>query len=122
MDEDLRKCSKCKTFSSKSNFSIDITKKDGYRPSCKICCQKYFYNFQNRILNNHKNYNKKNRSKINAHERQKRKTDFNFKLICNIRRRTNLAFKSRNIKKINKTIDLIGCSQVLSRKWFLHQL
>ena len=81
MDEDLRKCCQCKTFSSKSNFFKDITEKDSYRPSCKICCQKYYYDNQNTILNNHKNYNKKNRSEINAYERQKRKTDFNFKLI-----------------------------------------
>ena len=51
-----------------------------------------------------------------------KKTDFNFKLICNIRRRTNLAFKSCNIKKTNETIDLIGCSQAFLRKWILHQL
>ena len=108
MDEYLKKCSKCKTFSSKSNFLKDITKKDSYRPSCKIGCQKYYYDNQNRILNIHKNYSRKNRSKINAFERQKRKIDFNFKLICNIRRRTNLRFKSRNIKKTNKTMDLIG--------------
>ena len=99
MDEDLKKCSKCKTFSSKTKFFRDITKKDSCRPSCKICCQKYYYDNQNRILNNHKNYNKRNRSKINASERQKRKTDFNFKVICYMRRKTNLAFKSRNIKK-----------------------
>ena len=118
----VKNCLKCETFSSKSNFFEDITKKDGYRPSCKICCQKYYYNNQNRILNNHKNHNKKNRSKINAYERRRRKTDFIFKLICNIGRTTNLAFKSQNIRKTNKTIDLIGCSQTFLRKWILHQL
>ena len=119
--DDVKKCSKCETFTSNSNFFKDITEKDGNRPCCKICCQKYYYNNQNRILNKHKNYNKKNRSKINAHERQMRKTDFNFKLICNIRRRINLAFNSQNIKKTNKTSDLIGCSQIFCRKWILHQ-
>ena len=64
--DDVKECSKCDTFSSKSNFFKDITEKDDYRPSCKICCQKYYYNSQNRILNNHKNYNKENRSKINT--------------------------------------------------------
>ena len=29
MDEDLKKCSKCKTMSSKSNFYKDRTKNDG---------------------------------------------------------------------------------------------
>ena len=38
---------------------------------------------------------KNNRSKINAYERLKRKTDFNFKLLCNIRRRTKKAFTSQ---------------------------
>ena len=120
--DDVKKCSKCKTFSSKSNFFKDITKKDGYRPSCKICCRKYYYINRNRILNNHKNHNKKNQSKINTYERQRKKTDFTFKLFCNIRRRTNSAFESQNIKKTNKTIDLIGCSQAFLRKWILHQL
>ena len=38
--DDVKKCSKCKTSSPKSNFFEDITKKDDYRPSCKIRCQK----------------------------------------------------------------------------------
>ena len=54
--------------------------------------------------------------------KDKRKTDFNFKLICNIRRRTKKAFKSQNIKKTNKTIDLTGCSQAFFKRWILHQL
>ena len=61
--DDVKRCSKCKTISSKSSFHKDRTKNDGYRPSCKFCCQKYYYHNQNRKLNNHKNYNKKNRSK-----------------------------------------------------------
>ena len=74
MDE-LKQCSKCKMIYSKSNFHKDITKNDGYRPSCKSCTNKYYYDKRNRILDNHKIYNKNNRSKINAYERQKRKTD-----------------------------------------------
>ena len=108
--DDVKNCSKCETFSSKSSFFTDITKKDGYRPSCKICCQEIHYNNQNIILNNHKNYNKKNRLKINAYERQRRKADLNFKSAHNIRVRTNKAFKSQNVRKTNKTFDLLGCS------------
>ena len=119
-DYDLvKKCSKCKTMSLKSNFYKDITKKDGYRPSCKFCSKKYYYNNQIQILNNHKIYNKNNRSKINTYERIKRKNDSNFNLFCNIRQRTKYAFKSQNIEKIN---DLIGCSNYFFRKWIIHQL
>ena len=114
----MKKCFKCQTTYSKSNFFKDITKIDGYRPSCKNCSKHYFYDNQNRILHNHKTYNKNNRSKTNAYERQKRKNDFSFKLHCNIRGKTNRAFKCQN----NKTIDLIGCSNSFLRKWIIHQL
>ena len=42
--------------------------------------------------------------------KSRKDSDFNFKLIGNIRARTNKAFKSQNIEKTNKMIDLIGCS------------
>ena len=117
MDE-IKRCSKCKMIYLKSNFYKDITKNDGYRPSCKICCQKYYYNNQNRLLNNQKIYNKNNRSKINAYERQKRKTDCIFNISCKIRQKTNYGFKSH----INKMNILIGCSNYHLRKWIIYQL
>ena len=117
MDE-LKRCSKCKMIYLKSNFYKDITKNDGYRPSCKICCQKYYYNNQNQLLNNQKFYNKNNRDKRNAYERQKRKTDCIFNISCKIRQKTNYAFKSH----INKMNILIGCSNYHLRKWIIYQL
>ena len=105
---ELKSCSKCNMIYSKSNFYKDITKNDGYRPSCKSCSQKYYYNNQNRLLNNQKIYNKNNRDKINAYERQKRKTDYIFNLSCKIRQKTSYAFKSH----INKMNTLIGCSKL----------
>ena len=33
-----------------------------------------------------------------------------FKIACNLRSRTNTVFKSQNVRKINKTFDLLGCS------------
>ena len=119
---DVKICSICKTTSSKCNFNKDITKEDGYRPSCKICCQKYYYDNQNKILNDHKSYNKKNRSKINAYERQKKKTDIDYKLAHNIRSRTRQAFKSQNIRKTNRIFDLLGCSPEFFKNWILYQL
>ena len=119
MDEDIKRCSKCKMIYSKSNFYKDRMTNDGYRPSCKICTNQYYYDNRNRILDNHKIYNKNNRDKINAYERDKRKSDSNFKLHCCIRQRTNYAFKSQNIVKIN---DLIECSNYFFRKWIIYQL
>ena len=42
-----------------------------------------------------------------------RKTEekyLNFKLACNLRSRTSSAFKFKNIRKMNKRFDLLGCS------------
>ena len=55
-------------------------------------------------------------------KKNKRKTDFNYKISHNIRVRTNKAFKSQNVKKLNKTFDLVGCSQSFFKRWILHQL
>ena len=119
MDEDIKRCSKCKMDCLKLNFYKGITKNDGYRPSCKRCTNQYYYDNQNQILDNRKIYIKNNRSKINAYERDKRKSDSNFKLHCNIRQNTNYAFRSQNNEKIN---HLIGCSNYFFRKWIIYQL
>ena len=72
----IKNCSKGGISSLKSHFYKDRTKKDGYRPECKNCsekfCKKSYYDNQNRMLTNHKNYHKKIGSKINAYETQKR--------------------------------------------------
>ena len=94
----------------------------GYRPSCKFCCKNFFYDIHNHILNNHKVFSQNNRSKINAYERLRRKTDLYFKIACNLRSRTNSASKSQNVRKTNKTFDLIGFSLDFFKKWILHQL
>ena len=118
-DYDLvKKCSKCGIIKLNSNFYKDITKNDGYRPSCIRCTNQYYYDNQNRILYNNKTYRKNHRSKINAYERDKRKSDSNFKLNCSIRQKTNYAFKSPN----NKMNLLIGCTSDHLRKWIIYQL
>ena len=97
-------------------------KKDGYRSESRSCCTEFYYNKREQLLNNMKNQNKQNRKKINLYEKNKRKIDSNFKLAHNIRVRTRQAFKSQNVEKLNKTFDLIGCSQTFLRKWILYQL
>ena len=118
----VKKCRVCKIISLKSNFYKIKTKKDGYRSECISCCKDLYYDNRDQLLNNMKNYNKLNREKINLYEKNRRKNDFNFKLAHNIRVRTRQAFKSQNVEKLNKTFDLIGCSQTFLRKWILYQL
>ena len=118
MDE-LKKCSKCKTISLKSNFNNDKTKNDGLNPICKVCRIGYYYEKREKRKEYGKCYARQNRARINAYERQKRITDSNYKLAHNIRAMTRQAFKSQNVMKIN---DLIGCSNSHLRKWIIYQL
>ena len=82
------------------------------------------YNKRNRdqINENQKRYQKKSRPRINIYEKNRKKTDLNYKLACNLRSRTSSAFKSQNIRKINKTFDLLGCSFSFLRLWIESQL
>ena len=112
-------------------------KKGGLYNQCKICRKEYYIKNsikliqkqQDYYLENHdselercKKYRILNREKTNLYEKNKRKIDFNFKMAHNIRVRTRQAFKSQNVEKLNKTFDLIGCSQSFLRKWILCQL
>ena len=117
MDE-LKKCSKCKTISLKSNFNKDVSSRDGLNPICKVCRLRYYNEKREQKLEYQKLYTKQNRTRINNYEKNKRKTNFNYKIAHNIRVRNNRAFKSLN----NKMNTLIGCSNSHFRKWIIYQL
>ena len=89
--DDVRKCSKCKTFTSKSNFHKDISIKDGFNPICKTCRRGNYKENFDQIKNYRKHYDK-----------IRKESDLNFKLACNLRSRTSKAFKSQNKKKKQK--------------------
>ena len=99
----VKKCCVCKNILLKSNFRRDRTKKDGVQGICIICFKQY-------------HNNRKDRRSILDKER--RKTDLNFKLISNIRTRTSKAFRSQN----NKMNTLIGCCNSFFKKWIIYQL
>ena len=120
--DDVKKCSKCKTIYSKCNFNKDVSTRDGLNPICKVCRLRYYNEKREQRIEYSKLYAKQHRVKTNLYERNKRKTNLNFKLACNIRSRTNQVFKSQNVKTLNSTIDLIGCSLDFLKKWILHQL
>lgn len=65
----FKKCSKCKEEKEISNFTIDSSKKTGYRPSCKQCAKKYSNSeeYQKRI----KAYRRKKEVKEKANERRR---------------------------------------------------
>ena len=133
----IKKCLRCGDISLKSNFHKDKSRQDGLQPYC-ICCRtqyynenrdkiieykkKYYLDNHNQIIENHKNYNKQNRGKINEHIKNRMKSDLNFKLARNLRSTTSKAFKAQNVRKTNKTFDLLGCSHSFFKNWIIHQL
>ena len=107
-DYDLvKKCRRCKNISLKTNFHKNNKRRDGVQRLCKICFKQYHNN------------RKERRSIL---DKERRKTDLNFKLAHNLSVRTNKASKSQNVRKTNKTIDLLGCSHSFFKSWIIHQL
>ena len=109
--DDVSKCSKCKIFSSKSNFLKDISEKDGFNPICKTCVKVYYHGISDKIINYRKQYVK-----------NRKDSDLNFKLACNLRSRTSKAYKAQNVRKTKKTFDLLGFSHSIFQNWIIHQL
>ena len=77
----------------------------GVRRNCKMCLKKHIEN---------------NREK-NQNRREKNALDPNYKILCILTRRTNNAFNLQNIKKNNKTFDLLGCSKSFFKDWIIFQ-
>ena len=109
--DDLRKCSKSKTLSSKTKIYKDISTKNGLIPICEICRRGYFNEKFDKSIVYRKHY-----------ERNREESDLNIKLACDLRSRTSKAFKAQNVRKRKKTIDLLGCSHSFFKSWIIHQL
>lgn len=127
-------CSKCKLTKSISDFHKNKNSSNGLVSSCKHCVKKYQLKNRTRILEQRKQYRLNNRDKIiewreNNKERSKKvnkkwaiknrdklrknqknrlKTDIQFKISRNLRKRIWSAIN--NYTKSNTTLYLLGCS------------
>ena len=124
---------KCSEYDTEKDLSELCFRKDTqrYRNQCRSCIKliidEYKTKNEDQIRLQRKEYGEKtknlkrlydieyrepNREKKyeNQYMKKRRDSDINFKLICNIRTRTNKTFKSQNVRKTNKTFDLLGCS------------
>ena len=54
--------------------------------------------------------------------KKKKDKDNNFRLACNLRKRNLYAFKAQNVRKTNKTFDLLGCFHSFFQRWIESQL
>ena len=116
----IKNCLKCENISLKSNFHKNKNRRDGLQAYC-ISCQKeyrkkYYLDNHSQINEHHKRYKDQNREKLRLYENNRRK------IACNLRSRTSSAFKSQNVRKTNKTFDLLGCSHSFFKNWIVYQL
>ena len=95
------------------------------RDQIKECQKKHYLDNNDQIIEYKKQYFQQNKNKIIESNRDyvksRRDSDLNYKLTCNLRSRTNKAFKSQNSRKINKTIDLLGSSPSFFQRCIIHQ-
>jgi hypothetical protein len=76
----------------------------------------YYINNSEKIKEKSKNWRKENKEKRNYQEKNKRENDIIYKLIHNLRCRTNTYFKKKNIDRKSKTFEIIGCSPVFLKE------
>ena len=130
-DYDLvKKCCRCKNISLKSNFYKSKNISDGLHPQCIFCSKKYYNENRDEVkqyyLNNRdriKDYQLKNRDQINTrmneYFKNRTRTDVNFRLIRNTRRRIHHALNGKT--KPSSTKDILGIDIDLYRKWIEFQ-
>ena len=111
----MKRCSRCKTFSSKPNFFKKINMSDGLHPHC-ISCRKPYYNedrektrkYFSENRNKIKKYYLENRDKIktrlNDYFKNRIKPDVNFRLTCSTKRRFHHALNGKLISSSTKEI------------------
>lgn len=118
----MKICSKCKEEKDESEFCKDKSRKDGLRNNCIVCSsiisKKHREENKEKIKEDKKEYyqehkeeiserNKKNREVLNKKERIKRKTDENFRITQNLRRRLRQAYSEYSITgKIKNSKDI----------------
>ena len=116
-------CGKCKGEFGLSEFHKDKSRKDGYAYFCKEC--RRIYSQIDRVKEKVKLYQQSDKGKenakmsrqtieykerVNSYERRKRCDDSNYHITQILRSRLTNAFKVQDIRKNNKTLDLLGCS------------
>jgi hypothetical protein len=128
-------CSKCGIEKELSDFYKNNDHKDGHYSQCKDCIckhqKKYYIINKESIIEKSKIYVKKNfiktkeyqkeyqkshRDKININQRYKRKEKYKNNSIYKISRcvshRVNSFLKSKNMRKTNKTFEIVGCTPI----------
>ena len=124
-DYDLvKKCSKCGIVSLKSNLHKRTKSSDGLHPQCKNCILQKQKQNHNENRDKKREYQLKNREQINSrmnrYIKNRIKTDVNFRLIHNTRRRIHHALNGKT--KSSSTKEILGIDIETYKKWIEWQM
>lgn len=111
-------CKKCGIEKYHNEFGKDKSKKDGCSTYCIKCKRLVDKEWRNKNPEKQRLYEKnwlKNNiihrnEYIRKYEKDRKNTDPIFKLTTNARTRINIFLKSKNIKKVSSTFEMIGCN------------
>ena len=123
MDEDLKRCLKCDIEKelSEFNFRKDTQK---YRNQCRDCIKLINEEYKTKNIDEINLYKKiyfqHNKNKIYEYRKNRRKTDVNFRLICNTRRRIHHALNGKS--KSISTKEILGIDIETYKKWIEWQM
>ena len=123
MGNDLKRSSKCESEKELSEFNVR-TDTQKYRKQCcgciKLIKKEYQTNNKDKINLYNRNYFQHNKSKIYESRRNRRKTDVNFRLICNTRRRIRHALHGKS--KSISTKEILRIDIETYKKWIEWQM
>ena len=121
--DDMKRCSKCKNEKELSEFNVR-TDTQKYRKQCRGCIKlikkEYQTNNKDKISLYNKDYFQHNKNKIYESRKNRRKTDVNFRLICNTRRRIHHALNGKS--KSISTKEILGIDIETYKKWIEWQM
>ena len=131
MTYDLVKiCSKCRIIQLNINFYKAKKYEDDLDSWCKNCCKIYYRLYRHENPERQREYMKRYyqetrdqwRERQREYQNNRRETDPMYKFATNLRSRTRQAFKAQNVRKNNKTMDILGCSHSFFKHWIEFQL
>lgn len=111
-------CTKCKEEKSLNEFGKASKEKSGLKSACKVCCNKYYEENKERLLNKQKEYYNNNKEYIL--KRQKQYIEDNKELIKEQRRRY-YNNNSEVIKQSVKDYELLNREHLNSKKLERHK-
>lgn len=114
-----KQCIKCKIEKNKISYYFNNVTVDKLNAVCIECLKLKTKNWRDQNQLKIKEYRKKAYPQSLIHHKQRKQTDLDFKILCNLRSRINKALHDAN--KSDKTVNLLGCSITFFRNWLEHQ-